>query len=144
MVRPERVKLNIVLLRQIQTTICKVPQQFDISSWHHGDVLPEVEKCSSSACLAGWAVVLGTRQRLSTLHRDEIKHLARELLGIRTEEQAKCLFYVGFWPAELATRYIACPRTLLDYQSNALVACARIEAFLDAECRKEMEEAGEE
>lgn len=127
-------EINVGLLRQVQAAIMKTPTQFNIDEWHIGDVLPgTADKCSSSACIAGWAVVLGPRVRLSLLTGTEIERLAREVLGL-SAEQSRCLFLFTGWPWGLQERYICDPKTLEEYAANARVANERIEVFITTGC----------
>jgi len=122
--------LNIPLLRSIQFCILETPEQFHIGYWHCGDILPGVvDKCSASACIAGWALVLGCKVRLSELDNSAIDILAREVLGVG-EIEAQRLFLLSHWPFVLRERYRYNARTVEDYRVNAQVAAWRIEIFI--------------
>lgn len=122
--------LNVPLLRLIQEAILESPQQFSMKSWHHGDVYPgALDKVSGTACIGGWAVVLGMRLRLSAITGQVlgISGRARYILGL-SERQSIALFLE--WPQEFQGHYLPDPKTYADYIHNARIAAARIEHMI--------------
>ena len=118
--------LNVTLLRRIQSAILEVPQQFHMGCWHQGDILPgALDKCSATACIAGWALVLDLRVRLSevsglvsgldvatfprfSIEESAIGRYACSLLGLSLDQGEK-LFFVQKWPTRFSGQYLECP-----------------------------------
>lgn len=127
-------QVNVALLLEVQRAITNAPTQFHIGEWSVGEVWPgAADKCSGSVCLAGWAVVLGCRARLSLLTGTEIERLGREVLGL-SEDAANRLFLLSRWPVEFRDPYLTDPRTLADYKHNAHLTTRRIEVFIATGC----------
>jgi len=92
--------LNIRLLKQVQAMILKYPENFDMGFFANGVLVADKDiapHCSTSACIAGWAVALDcgalNGYRVSS-HR--IADKARELLGL-SAGQEYTLFYSQNW-----------------------------------------------
>lgn len=97
-------KLNVRLLRRIQRHILAEPRRLDMASWAYHCVgtkkelaALEMPSCGTRACIAGWAVALGspakkTRQR-AMLGDDSVDYykVAKRLLGL-TDDEADFLF----------------------------------------------------
>lgn len=102
--------MNVKLLEAICTAIEKHPAHFGMDSWFINgwefvdpktgvpqlkNILDGRNHCKTTACIAGWALVLTN----VTPPDEKIATAAAELLGI-TDEQASYLFYVEVWPSQ--------------------------------------------
>jgi hypothetical protein len=142
--------INVALLRAVQRAILTTPTQFEISEWHRGDVAPFApDKCSSTACIAGWAVLLHDKERLTQWSSVSIEERTRRLLGL-DEEQAKRLFYCGLWPGSFTISIAttrrrwkitkpmrAWPRSASKFLSRAVckrVMCKHVTGEDDGQC----------
>jgi hypothetical protein len=89
-------KLNVRLLRRIKKHILEEPRRFWMGWW----VVPNVPgqhpaPCGTTACIAGWAAILGKR-------REPNYHNGRRALRLN-ERQANSLFFSHNWPEPFST-----------------------------------------
>lgn len=92
-----KLNINVRLLHRVQEAILKWPKSFNLA--FVGNEHPPMRfnpkkmkepECKSSACIAGWAYVLGTGKPLSMV-RNGVMDKAQELLGL-SDSQAFNLF----------------------------------------------------
>lgn len=140
--------MNVRLLRRIQREILKEPRRFDMDNYFDMNALQA--RCGTSACIAGWALVLKRHpgkpitetnfpklarmaqrgvDRLSYGRNAVLEERGIKALGI-TEEQAERLFYHAGWPQPFERLYSLAAGLHL-YQDAAEVACERIEHFIE-------------
>lgn len=137
--------MNVELLRKVKEHILDEPQRLDMSMFGQrteGEMAPP---CGTTACIAGWAVILSD-PKLFTVDIEEFDDVlsdayktGRELLRI-TPGQARRLFFVGGWPLTFKEkmRYL----DMSDYdgtygtaglavlKARAAVAAERIDYFI--------------
>jgi hypothetical protein len=93
--------MNTDLMRQIADAIELFPDHFDMSSYYsdHGsacdcdDCCARGGVCDTTACIAGWAVILDQGERLTAARRTSLDWFAegRHALGL-TPDEADVLF----------------------------------------------------
>lgn len=120
--------MNIKLLKRIAKTITQRPEQFDMEYWFRFD--KDIPNCHTAACIAGWAVTLGTTKAKAKLMPFKAARLFVPVFGTKhingfavsrydqssasegtiiekamfllgiNEAQANRLFYRDRWPQE--------------------------------------------
>jgi hypothetical protein len=101
--------MNIELFEKVKQAIVAEPERFDMSLWVLSDFVNEFDStkgfkentCGTTACIAGWACVLGTDDNVKAL---DVPGRASALLGPRWE-QAEQLFYTKYWPSKFLVPY---------------------------------------
>ena len=110
-----RKKMNITLLRNIQSVILEQPLRLNMYDW-----IEESSRspCGTVGCIAGHAVLIDTLKKahktfkdkkflksiLPDLRRSYISKDAAKLLGL-TKKQASKLYFVADWPEPFKTDY---------------------------------------
>lgn len=107
--------MNVKLLRKIRDEILKKPLRLDMGNWvnRQDDIAP----CNTTACIAGWAVILDKQNRYKTKWTDEatvairdnqasplrsyFETTGQDCLDL-TRIQAQRLFYCQSWPAQFS------------------------------------------
>jgi hypothetical protein len=108
-------------LRDFLGTLIGKPDtmRMDMGDWaqaHDGDdwtepdeVVPHDNHCQTSACIAGWAIVLFTPAETAwdIFRNDDPEEVAARLLDIDRRAWGGGLFLHSCWPAELYNEYAA-------------------------------------
>ena len=132
--------MNIPLLKEIQKAILAKPKNFVMSSFFDkmldylgdADWNDKAENCGTAACIAGWTVTLGHKDRTLGLPSEGRKlpfvcgSKAYELLDL-TYGQDELLFYTDNWPERFEEAY----HNATSHEQRAQVAVDRIQYFID-------------
>lgn len=115
MKKTKKRKLNVRLLRRIQKHILEEPRRFFMSGlllrikskaqWMHEkqrsfDMASTPPSCGTTACIAGWALVLTDNEKTRANRLSK----AAELLGIHPNNTGP-LFLSECWPSPFSLRY---------------------------------------
>lgn len=136
----EDLEINADLFRETRAAIKKEKKAFEmewfckpITSWTPLEEVQDAKEnghqCFTTACMAGWGLLLGRKKSLVYLRGprkgqqryDDFEAAAREEFGL-TFYQAKTLFYMHRWP----NAYI----NLAAQKGEAVAACRLITDFL--------------
>lgn len=109
----KKIKPNWRLLRRVQRTILKYPDQFHMGDWAtsgHVDHCAPIGRCGTAACIGGWAVVLNKKSKPSRYRGYWLETNARKVLGLPKPglfqpDLADTLFYVERWPEPFQKQY---------------------------------------
>jgi hypothetical protein len=147
----------IRLLRRVQKRILKEPKQFEMSTGfilngHNAGILfsstpdyirhGEIPNCGTAACVAGWALTLGTGckkpiQAARKFHEfrklksvwGPIESRARRILSL-SKEQSNRLFYADQWPVQFNRDRSLTGFSRLSKRKQAQLAVKRIDHFI--------------
>ena len=131
--------MNVELLTRVKEAILREPKQFYMGSWFANDssyyIHYEIPNCGTTACIGGWAVVLG-----KGFHNPRE---ADEAIGSRigrepetqlqlTPEEGNRLFFSEHWPEQFRIAF----DTAETPEQRAQIAANRIEHFIKTEGRE--------
>lgn len=113
-------EINVALLEQIKEQVLAHPEHVNMREWIRDSAsdeeshafLSEVSRwlgnperfvrCNTTACIAGWAVILSPSQ-------EGIEHLAIETAALKylglNHDQGRRLFFPAVWPLDFAIKY---------------------------------------
>jgi hypothetical protein len=128
--------MNIELLLKVKAHILEEPNRLNMRSWllRVGGVyanwvfdkeIRHFGNCGTTACIAGWAAILGEPKKRVTIM--DAEDCAIELLDIRDDDAEK-LFFVDDWPRDLR---VAWQNTKPNaFAARARIAAKRIDRFI--------------
>jgi hypothetical protein len=126
-------ELNVKLLKRIQKAIKEEPRRLNMNWWVTTD--DEDAPCGTSACIAGYAVILSripkqvtTKIWVSVAKRCEhsdFRHDSQKLLGLNGN-QATRLFDETNWPEQFSDAY----QKTSNRKKKAAIAIKRIDFFI--------------
>jgi hypothetical protein len=127
--------MNVRLLRRVAKHILAEPRRYEQGVWCEATTS---SPCGTTACIAGWAAILGEKLDLKTIDHDDLYYRAsskaRKLLNINRDQAARLFSYPATsiepdelgWPKRFAKRFFAAKTK----RGQAKVAVARIEHFI--------------
>ena len=126
-------QINVRLLRRVAKHISEEPLRLDMERIvrRGDDIKGTPPPCGTTACIAGWAILLAKKKDISGYSDNHFPIIAgrpwdvtdaRYLIGGMTTY----LFFVGSWPRNFSEAY----RKALTPRERADVAVARIEHFI--------------
>lgn len=125
---PARLRMDLVQLHQ-------KPGKIEDLSWGHGESRynepskQRIPDCGTIGCIGGWALVLEGIKYSSPATGLE---RAESILGIRSAEAARELFYVENWPLDLRHAYYEAKTK----KRRAEIVAERIEQFIEKHGKK--------
>jgi hypothetical protein len=142
--------MNTALLTEVRDHILQHPRNFDMQHWgtisapgrqmiriDDGYVLkPEVtqaflrHECGTTACIAGWALILASKEGPRDLDL-AVSATAAQVLEVDYEDGLR-LFFSDDWPEQFKVSYWAAN----DLRGRAYVAAKRIDHFIATEGRE--------
>lgn len=145
--KPRNPKLNVRLLRRIQKHILAEPLRIDMGEFVKTKYFDEVEQppCGTTACIAGWALILSGAKPQSVYNMlpENIARRAATLLGIKyvtpstsadwwhsptwndSDSQAVKLFDGEQWPERFSNRLDLAMNAMHDASSRAQVIAVK-------------------
>lgn len=127
--------MNVALFKEIRKRILAEPTQFHMGSWFNTH-----PHCNTTACIAGWACVLESKEQdIATIMKHYMDgnwgecgpaERAMKLLGI-DPMQASRLFYSTSWPKPYNVDYYVA-KVNQDWCKAARVAAERIMFFINS------------
>lgn len=119
--------MNVKLLRKVIKHISGESRRLEMAVF--GEKVdpsePDSPPCGTTACIAGWSMILSGKYKLTEKGFPYDDSAATELLGI-DGYQANRLFYVGEWPKKFRDRH----DTAKTPRGRSSAAVARIESFI--------------
>lgn len=134
-------EINVALLEQIKEQVLAHPEHVNMREWIQDSASIEEPheflldvpcwlgnpeqfvRCNTTACIAGWAVILSPSQ-------EEIEHLAIETVALKylglNHDQGRRLFFPVVWPLDFAIKYHGAETA----EAAAQAVAARIDHFI--------------
>jgi hypothetical protein len=111
--------INVELLARVRAHILEDERRIEMSRYARRAYGRTAPPCGTTACIAGWAVILtdGLPKRITDDYYASVKPRAINLLGL-SEDEADRLFFVMGWPRAFHDRYRAAERFIDEHDDE--------------------------